>query len=268
MHAVLQFLLRHGYLLLFGFVFAEQIGLPIPAIPILLGAGALAGWGSFSFAIALVVAAVAAMLSDLIWYELGRRRGHSVVTLICRVALEPDSCVRQTTEVFGRYGSRALLFAKFIPGLNTAAPPLAGLARVSRKRFLLFDGAGSLVWAGLFLTLGYLFSPQLEQIANWGSRLGAWMLALLAGGLAGYVCWKYWHRRRFLRMLQASRITPDELRRRLEGGEDVMIVDVRHALEWELEGVKLPGALQLQPGELQLRHLEIPRDREIVLYCS
>ena len=268
MNEAFEFLLRHGYAVLFGFVFAEQLGLPIPAIPVLLAMGALVGAGQFSLVIAIPVALVAALLSDVIWYQLGRHRGHSILNLLCRISLEPDSCVRRTENVFASHGARALLFAKFIPGLSTAAPPLAGIFRMRLPRFLVWDGAGTLLWVGAFVGTGYLFSTQLERIAAIALRLGAWLVAVLVGALAAYIGWKYVQRRRFIRKLRIARITPEELMRKMEAGEEIVVVDLRHSLEFEADGVSVPGALRFSPDELDRRHQEIPRDRDVVLYCT
>jgi membrane protein DedA with SNARE-associated domain len=268
MNEAFQFLLRHGYAVLFGFVFAEQLGLPIPAIPVLLAMGALVGAGQFSLAIAIPVALLAALLSDVIWYHLGRHRGPSVLNLICRISMEPDSCVRRTENVFARHGARALLFAKFVPGLSTVAPPLAGIFRMRLPRFLVWDGAGTLLWIGTFVGTGYLFSTQLERIAAFALRLGAWLVAVLLGALAAYIGWKYVQRRRFIRRLRIARITPDELMRRIGAGEEIVVVDLRHSLEFEADGMSVPGALRFSPDELDGRHQEIPRDRDVVLYCT
>lgn len=268
MNEALQFLLRHGYAVLFAFVFAEQIGLPLPAIPILLAMGALAGIGQLSFIVALLVAVLASLMSDLIWYELGRRRGHSVLNLICRIFLEPDSCVRRTEDAFAQYSARALLIAKFVPGLNTVAPPLAGIFRIGLLRFLVFDSAGALLWAGAFSGAGYLFSAQLELIAMFALRLGIWLAVLLGGLLAAYIAWKYVKRQRFIRKLRIARITPEELMRKLETGEEIVVVDLRNSLHFEADGVKIPGAIHMLPEELERRHQEIPRDRDVVFYCT
>ncbi len=268
MDQVIQFLLRHGYAVLFVFVLAEQIGLPLPAVPVLLAVGALAGTGQLSFPAALLVAAAAALLSDFAWYHLGRRRGHSVLNLICRIALEPDSCVRRTENIFSRHGARALLFAKFVPGLSVAAPPLAGMLRMPRLRFLLWDGAGALLWAGSYSGLGYLFSEQLERVGAFALRLGTGLGVLLGAALAAYLLWKYVERRRFLRRLHIARITPEELQQKLAAGQEIAVVDLRHALEFDADSMKVPGALHLLPEELDRRHQEIPRDRDVVLYCS
>lgn len=264
----IQFLLRHGYSLLFLFVFAEQIGLPLPAVPILLAMGALAGTGQLSYPLALLLAVTASLLSDVIWYQLGRRRGASVLNLLCRISLEPDSCVRRTEDTFARHGARALLYAKFVPGLNTAAPPLAGLFQMRLSRFLAFDAVGALFWAGGFSALGLIFSDQLERVAAWAAQLGGWLVVVLAGGLAAYIAWKYIDRQRFIRKLRVARITPEELQRKLTAGENLMVVDLRHSLDFEATSATLPGAVHIAPEELEQRHLEIPRDRDVILYCT
>lgn len=268
MDEAIQFLIRHGYAVLFVWVGAEQIGLPVPAVPLLLAAGALAGAGQLKLVPALVLVVCASVLADAVWYQIGRRRGSQVLGLLCRISLEPDSCVRRTEDVFARYGVRSLLVAKFVPGLNTAAPPLAGIVGMRPSRFLLFDGLGGLVWAGTFIGLGYLFSHQLGTVAAYALRLGTWLLVLLVGGLIAYIAWKFVERRRFLRELRIARITPEELSRKLEMGEDLVIVDLRHSLDFEAEPATIPGALHLDPEELERRHQEIPRDRDVVLYCT
>jgi membrane protein DedA with SNARE-associated domain len=268
MNHFVSFLLQHGYLVVFTFVLAEQIGLPIPATPVLLAMGALAGLGRLSYAAALAWAVVASLIADTLWYWLGRKRGYSVLSLLCRIALEPDSCVRRTENVFSRYGAGSLLFAKFVPGLSTAAPPLAGLFRMPLLKFGLADGAGAALWIAAFSGIGFVFREQLEDVAVYALGFGRWLGLILLGLLAVYVLWHVWQRQRFLRKLRVARITPDELLRKLDGGEDVMIVDLRSALDVETEGSKLPGALLMAPEELEQRHREIPRDRDIILYCT
>jgi membrane protein DedA with SNARE-associated domain len=268
MNETIAFLLRHGYLVLFAWVFAEQVGLPLPSVPLLLAAGALAGAGRLNFAFSLALAVTAAVFSDILWYELGRRRGIHVLQLLCRISLEPDSCVRRTEDLFARHGARSLLLAKFIPGLNTAAPPLAGIFRMRVVRFLIFDLLGSLLWAGAFVGLGFLFSDQLERMADRALKLGTWLLAILLGSFALYLGWKYVARQRFLRQLRIARITPHELKRKLDAGEDVVIVDLRHSLDFEAEPNTIPGAFHLAAADLEENHSLIPRDRDVVLYCT
>jgi membrane protein DedA with SNARE-associated domain len=268
MNDLLDILVRYGYLAVFGWVFAEQIGLPIPAMPVLLAAGAMAGSGRLSLVLVLVLAGIASLASDVIWYWIGRLGGGRVLSFLCRISLEPDSCVRRTEESFSRQGARSLLFAKFVPGYSTAAPPLAGIVRMSFARFLVFTGAGGLIWAGVFVGLGWLFTRQLELVASYAMRLGSGLGVLLAAALVAYIAWKYISRQRFLRRIRIARITPEELKAKLDGGEDVMVVDVRHRVEFESEPTIIPGALHLMIEELEARHQEVPRDRDIVLYCT
>src|SRR5260221_1673582 len=164
MHATTEFLERHGYLVLIVWVFAEQIGLPIPSVPILLAAGALAGAGRMNLAASLGYCVVAALVADVLWFQLGRVRGVQGLRLLCKLSLEPDSCVRRTEGVFSKRGAAALLYAKFLPGLNTVAPPLAGVVRMRLWRFLLFDTLGAVLWAGTCLGLGYAFSGEIELL--------------------------------------------------------------------------------------------------------
>lgn len=264
----MSFLLRHGYAVLFVIVMVEQAGVPLPALPVLLAAGALVAAGHFEMWAAVLVVVAACLVPDLAWFELGRRHGARILALLCRISLEPDSCVRRTENVLAAGGARALLVAKFLPGLSTVAPPVAGMMRMRLSRFLLWDVAGSLLWGGAYLAVGYVFSAQLERVAELLASLGGGLLALLAGVIALYLLWKYAQRRRFIREIAVARITPEELRRRLDAGEDVVVVDLRHSMEFEAEPATVPGAIHLLPDELDARHGEIPRDREVVLYCT
>jgi len=268
MSDALPFLVHHGYSVLFVGVLAEQLGLPVPAAPLLLAAGALAGAGQLNLALAIGLAASASLLSDSFWYELGRRRGSQVLRFLCRIALEPDSCVRRTEDVFARHGARSLIVAKFIPGLSTVAPPLAGIFRMRLPRFVFFDALGSLIWVGSYAGLGFVFSGELERIGAAAAGLGTRLVGLLVAGLAAYVGWKYLQRQRFIRRLRIARITPDDLKSKLDAGENVVIVDLRHSLDFEAEPEMIPGALLLAPEQLEARHNEIPRDRDVILYCT
>jgi membrane protein DedA with SNARE-associated domain len=268
MHGTLQFVLRHGYALVFLVVLAEQAGLPIPSVPVLLAAGALAGQRKLSLSVTLALAVAASAIADLAWYELGRRRGHSILRLLCRISLEPDSCVRRTENLFAQRGARSLLVVKFIPGLSTASVTLAGMLRMRLWRFFAWDGAGALLWAAACAGAGFIFSAQLDRVAVHAQRLGAGLAVLLLGGLATYIAFKYRQRQRFIRDLRVARITPEDLKQKLDAGEEAVVVDLRHAVELESDNVKIPGAIHLDPGEIEQRHVEIPRDRDIVLYCT
>ena len=249
-------------------VLAEQLGLPVPALPFLLGSGALAGMGMASPAWLLVVAVLASLLADAAWFEAGRRRGGRVLNLLCRISIEPDSCVRKTEDVFARYGARTLLVAKFVPGLGTVAPPLAGVIGMSLPRFLLWDGAGAALWAGAYLLAGFAFRGQIENVVEMAAGLGGRLTAFVALLFAGWLAWKWHERRRFIRDLRMARITVDELKAKLDAGENVLIVDLRGALETSTAPETIPGALRFEAKDLATRHLEIPRDRDVVLFCT
>src|SRR3989449_1894938 len=269
MDDTVQGLLQYGYVLLFAFVLAEQVGLPVPAVPVLLGVGALAGAGRMSLTLAFAAAIAASLPPDVIWYELGRRRGARVLGLLCRISLEPDSCVQRAENLFMRRGRKALLIAKFFPGLSTIAPPLAGVVGVERWQFLLLDSAGLIIWAGAWMSLGYVFSDALELVASRAARLGNYTLVIAGAALAAYVLVKYIQRRRFFRSLRIARITPDELKRRLDAGDaDLVVIDTRSALDVNTARYTIPGALWIAAEEMDRRGHEVPRNREIVLYCT
>ncbi len=268
MDEAVSYLIRHGYAVLFVWVAAEQFALPVPSEPVLLASGALAGAGQLRLSLAVVVGVAASLLADVVWYEIGRTRGSRVLRFLCRISLEPDSCVRQSQEKFARYGARSLLVAKFVPGLNTVAQPLAGILGMKRRRFLFFDSLGAVMWIGGYMALGYVFSDQLERVAAYGAHLGMWLIVLLLGALVLYISVKYVRRQRFIRQLRIARITPAELRQKIDAGEPVMIVDLRHSLDFEADPALIPGAIHLTPDEIERRAGEIPRDREIVLYCT
>ncbi len=268
MRHILPFLLEHGYSVLFLAVLAEQAGLPIPATPVLLGVGALVGLEKMSLAPALLLSLIASALSDSIWYWLGRRRGGSILRILCAISLEPESCVSTTRNMFSRLGSSAVVIAKFVPGLSTAAPPMAGMTLMPYWLFVAADGLGALLWAGVFLGLGWIFRFQIEVIGeaveSFGSRAGLVMFLLLAA----YIAFKFVQRRRFLRSLRVARITPAEVLQEIEAGVPVTIVDLRNEAEVISSGLMLPHAKWYSRAGLEANHLEIPRDRDIILYCS
>ena len=268
MHSTYEFLLHHGYAVLLGWVFAEQIGLPVPSLPLLLAAGALAGTGQFSFLACLATSVFAAVCADSVWFELGRLKGIKVLQLLCKISLEPDSCVRKTEGLFSNQGARSLLVAKFLPGFSTVAPPLAGVFHMRLGRFLLYDVAGSTLWAGSFLLTGYIFSGQIEHIAARAASFGGGLLALIVGMLAGYILYKFIGRQRFLRQLRISRITVEELKGKMDDGEEVMVVDLRHPLDFEADPETIPGAFRIDAKELEEKSDRLPNDREVILYCT
>jgi membrane protein DedA with SNARE-associated domain len=265
---VTQFLIQQGYVVLFLWVLLAQIGLPIPIVPILIAAGALAGFGKLNFGLVFGLALLAALLSDQVWYQVGLHRGSKVLSFLCHVSLDPDSCVRRATRIFARYGARSLLVAKFFPGMATIAPPLAGIFHMRLVRFLLFDGLGTFIWVGVFVLLGYQFGREFEDFISTHGGMGSWVELLVPVGLAAYIAWKYIQRKRFLHQLTIARITPEEVKQKLDAGEDILILDLRDAFEFEMDPRTIPGAFQLSIEELEEQHQKIPRNREIVLFCT
>jgi membrane protein DedA with SNARE-associated domain/rhodanese-related sulfurtransferase len=266
-HSV-EFLIRYGYVLIFGWVFAEQIGIPVPAIPVLLAAGALAGTHRINPVGVLALAITAAISADVIWYELGRRKGIRVLQFLCKISLEPDSCVRRTENVFARNGAKSLLIAKFVPGLNTAAQPLAGIFRMKFSRFLLFDALGATLYVGTFFGLGYIFKTELERVAGAALQLGVSLVTLVVATLLSYLGYKYYRRQKFIRQLRIDRITPEELKTKLDAGEEVVIVDLRGSLDFEAEPAMIPGAVHLDYADLEEVSDELAKAAEVVLYCN
>jgi membrane protein DedA with SNARE-associated domain len=268
MHRVIEFLLHHGYIVLLAWVFVEQAGVPIPSLPLLLAAGALAGSHQLNLFASFFIVAFAAVSADSVWYQLGRHRGIKVLQFLCKITIEPDSCVRRTEGIFSRQGAHSLVIAKFLPGLGTVAPPLAGIFHMRPRRFLLFDALGASLWAATFLGLGYVFSGQIEEIAEHAASLGGWLGVILLGALASYLAYKFFARKRFLRELRIARITVEELKHKLDAGEDLVIVDLRHSLDFEADPETIPGAFRVDAKELEEKDGLLPQDREIILYCT
>lgn len=261
-------LLVYGYVLLFAWVLVEQLGVPLPAAPVLLAAGALSAEHEISFPFALLAGLIAALVADSAWFLIGRRFGHHVLRILCKLSLEPSSCVRSTQNSFGRRRAVTLMIAKFVPGLATLAPPVAGENGMAFAPFLLFDGIGSVLWVGGLLAGGRLFGDALKRdpsLLNWAGRFSGTLLAL---GIAGFFLARLYRRQTFLNKLVDARLEPEELKRQLDAGEEVFIVDLRHPLELLPDPYTLPGARHFTPEALAAHSHEIPRDRDVVLYCT
>jgi membrane protein DedA with SNARE-associated domain/rhodanese-related sulfurtransferase len=268
MEESLNLLANHGYWVVFACVLADQAGLPLPSFPVLLAAGALAYADRLNAPAVVGMAALGAFLADLLWFEFGRRRGASLLRFVCRRSLEPESCVERTQQVVARRGSWTLLVSKFVPGMNVISSSMAGMGGLSRWRFLGFNAAGSLAFGLLMVAPGYLFSEQLERVLKLVSASGNWLLVLGLGLFAAYLGVKYARRARFLRMLRVARISPDDLKGQLETGTGVVIVDLRLPADFAAAPQTLPGAIRVPPAEMARRNAEIPRDQDVVLYCS
>jgi membrane protein DedA with SNARE-associated domain/rhodanese-related sulfurtransferase len=268
MNHTTEFLVKHGAPVLLAAVFVEQIGLPLPSLPWMLAAGALAAVGQFNFFLGVLIVMFACVTADIFWFYLGRRRGKQVMNFLCRITIEPDSCVRRTENMFTRYGMWGVLVAKFVPGLNTMAPPLAGMSRVHAGHFILTDTIGSLLYGTCFIGLGFIFKNEIEKITAAIGDVGGSALMLLVGLVALYVGYKYWRRKLVLRELRMARITVGELREKQAAGENLLILDLRSSAERQRDPVLILGAQPFDISELDKRLQEIPHDRDIVVYCS
>lgn len=268
MPTALDIFAQHFYLIVFVWVLVEQLGLPVPSVPVLLGAGSLAETRGQSLPMVVAAAVIACFISDSIWYLLGRRFGGPVLRLLCRLSMEISSCVRRTEERFTRFGAPVLLVAKFVPGLNTAAAPIAGQSRMRYPVFLALDLTGALVWSGLLVVAGSLFGNVLElhpELLSWVER-SAGLLVLLA--VLGFVVYRVVRWQAFLRHVKTVRVQPQELKQMMDSGQPVFVVDLRHPLDLVPDPHIIPGALRIPPDRLVKEAGKIPRDSDIVLYCS
>ena len=263
-----HYVMAYGLPLIFGIVLLEQLGAPIPALPVLLVAGALSVDGDLSAPHVLLVAVMASVIADALWFSLGRRQGNRILKTLCKISLSPDSCVRQTEAVFERWGMPSLLFAKFIPGFSTVAPPLAGAVGASTAAFLLYDAGGALLWAGAGVAGGMLFHRAIDRALNLLASLGSGALVVLGAGLAAFIAFKWWQRRGFYKMLRMARISVQQLRDLMDQGQSPIVLDVRTAGARSRDPRRIPGAAVLESSELDAKLGDLPRDREIILYCT
>jgi membrane protein DedA with SNARE-associated domain len=208
MNDIVQLVMKHGYSVLFGALFAHQLGLPVPGPLFLLAAGALAAAGKLGLVAVLVLAIIAAVLGDWPWYEGGRRHGDRVLHFIHRLARDPDAHDRRAKETFARYGPPILVIAKFVPGLDAVTPPLAGISRTSRIRFLGLDAVGAGLYSGAYAALGYFFSHDLQRVAAYAGRAGTVLAGLALAGILMYTVRRY----RLTRESRLVQATPSEPR--------------------------------------------------------
>lgn len=267
-HEIIALIAQYGLLLVFVNVLVEQAGVPVPAVPTLVVAGALAATDRLPVIGVVLAAVLACLLSDLAWYGAGRRFGSGVMRTICRISLSPDSCVKQSELRFQRWRGRVLLIAKFVPGLSTVAPPLVGAMGLRIPTFLLLDGLGSLLWAGLAVGLGYAFAEQIDVVLAALAGAGTVAFELLLVLLALYIVIKWWQRRRLLLALRMARITVDELNQSVADGQSPVVVDVRSPAARLLDTRIIPGALLADLDAVDRTLVGIPPDRELVIYCS
>jgi membrane protein DedA with SNARE-associated domain len=265
---VLGLLVQYGYLVVFGVILLENLGLPLPGIVVLIVGGAFAAAGRLSLLLVLVLAVLAALLGDLAWYSLGRWRGRPVLTFLCQLSLNPDTCVGTTERFFLRYGMPTLVFAKFLPGVNAVTPPLLGILRTGLGRFLAYDLAGALLHTALAVGLGYVVGVEVVRQAQVAaSRMGVWLgWGALAIGLIYLGC-RIWIRLKVRRAVRTFGLTPAELRRRQEREDNLVVVDVRTPLAVQERPERIPGALRGGHDEFDRMAITLPRGHTIVTYC-
>lgn len=264
----IELIVEHGYFIVLAVAFVDQFGTPIPSIAILLAAGAVAGLGQLSLAGVLAAAWLGTVAGDLVLYAGGRWRGGLVMRGLCSFSLAPDTCVRKTESSFERLGWKALVIAKFVPGLALFAAPVAGAIRMPLVPFLVFDSIGAVLYNVVVIGIGDLLHDQLDTVVGWFHTLGSAAIPLVVGAIVAYWVWRVVEKRRVIKSLRTRRLTPSALHERLAGGEPVSIVDLRTAIAYDATRQTLPGAIRMDPEDLEERHSEIPRHCDIVLYCT
>ena len=267
-HEIIALIAQYGLLLVFLNVLLEQAGVPVPAVPTLVVAGALAASGDLPVVNVLLAALAACLISDLLWYWAGRHFGAGVMRTLCRISLSPDSCVRQSELRFNRWRGQVLLIAKFVPGLSTVAPPLVGAMGLRLSVFVLFDGLGSLLWLGVAVGLGYAFSAQIDVLLAALASAGTFAFELVLCLLALYILGKWWQRRHLLLTLRMARITVEELNQAVADGQSPIVVDVRSEASRQLDTRIIPTALLVDSRGIDRAVHDIPFDQELVIYCN
>lgn len=268
MPIALDFFVRYGYLVVFLWILTEQLGIPIPSAPLLLAAGTLSATHKLHLVLILGSALLGSLIADSVWYVFGQRYGAVVVRLVCRLTLESSACVRRTEGYFARRGPAALLVAKFIPGLGAVAAPIAGQIGMGYARFLLFDAGGILLWSFTVTVGGRFFGDILKRNPGALSWTGHFAVILFVLLLLAVLVWRMLQRRAFLQSVRMARLEPRELKRMMDAGQPVFIVDLRHPLDYLPDPRTLPGALSLTPDKLVEQSGRIPRNQEVVLFCT
>lgn len=271
------FLLRafthHAYSILFGWVLIEQAGVPVPSVPVLLAAGTMSAAHHLHIALVLPLIMLACLISDSVWFLLGQRYGTRIVNLLCKMSFEAASCVTRTQGSLSHRGAYTLLFAKFVPGFSTMAAPLAGQAGMSYGDFAMYDMLGTLGWASAWLFGGRFLGAAVERSNHLLAVLAPKAAALVLLTVIAVLVVRYVRRLSFLRDLRGLRLEPAQLWAMMEdarraGQQPPFVVDLRHPLDVLSDPLVVPNALRIGPDELKQRHEMIPRDRDIVLYCT
>ena len=257
-----------GIPLVFAAVLLDLAGLPLPAAPWLVVAGALSIEGPLRTDVLLAAAFFAALIADNAWFLVGRRHGRKLLETVCRVSLSPDICVSRTDELLGRYGPSLLLFAKFIPGVSAVSIPTMAAMGTTWRKFLAYDAAGCVIWCGAYIGVGAIFSREIDRVLDTMDWIGGRALAILAGFFLAYVAAKLVHRRHLVRLHDLVRIAPHEVSRLLEAGHDFVILDARSEVARSSDSRSLPRSIPLQdPRAIESLPREL-RDKTVVTFCT
>ena len=267
MSHLIELLQQYGLGLVFLNVLALQAGLPLPAYPTLIAAGALAAAGGTPVYQLVGVGVAGALIADSGWYIAGRKFGMRILGTLCRVSLSQDTCVRQTESIFQRFGPSSMLFAKFVPGFASVATAMAGAIRLNYLKFVAFDAVGAALWVGVGVGLGYLFRDAIGELMAKLSSLGKYGVMLVVAGFALYILFKWYRRYVFTRQLRMDRVTVDELRNLIDENKVQALVDVRSALTQAATG-RIPGARAIDMKKIDEGLKGVPVDGEVILYCA
>ena len=268
MRELIPLLIAHGALIVFFITLAARVGAPVPAAPLLVVAGGVGVAGQLSIVACIVASVVANVMGDAVWYQAGRWRGHRVMKLLCKISLSPDTCVRQSEGILSKWGGSSLIAAKFLPGVSVVAAPMAGALGMSWRRFLAFAVLAALIWSLAFLALGMLFSMQIELVLDVMTEFGTIAGVVVFIALALMLTVRYLRRRWMRSERYAPRISVNELRELIRRGEAPIVIDVRSTVAVMQDGRRVPGAIAATLADLPAHAPGLPRDREIVLYCS
>jgi len=268
MEQMIGLLAQYGLLLVFANVLLAQAGLPLPALPTLIVAGALVRDGQLSLVMVLLAAVAASLLGDLPWYAAGRRAGYRVLRVLCRVSIEPDSCVKQTETIYERWGAPSLLVAKFVPGFSTVAPPVAGAMRLALSAFVIYSAAGALLWAITAVAIGMVFHTQVDHVIQWLNDMGVLAFAILTSAVVFYAAAKWVERWMFMRVMRMARLSVDELKALKRANAPVIVLDARSSIARKIDPRHIPGAVPVDFAAPAHNAGDVTPDHHIVVYCS
>jgi len=267
MNHIIMLLQEFGLGLVFVNVLALQSGLPVPAYPVLIVAGAYAAMGGDPLWLLMAVGVAGALIADTGWYLAGSRYGMRILKTLCKVSLSQDGCVRQTESIFQRFGPLSMVFAKFVPGFASVATAMAGAIRLPYWKFVLFDAVGAALWVGVGVGIGYVFRGAIDDAMNTLKSYGRFGVVLILAAFAIWVVVKWWRRRVFTKQLRMDRVSVDELRHLMDDNKVQAIVDVRSPLSQAATG-RIPGARAVDMQKIAEGFKDVPTDGEVVVYCA